>query len=162
MSTGNSYLSLKSKAGLRIVCVWGSCAEVLSDGTFFNARLHVQKSDAESVLTGRIMYSFPPTFGAKNMDKKLELSKIQLFFQHFWQKNWKKVGRFHMTTFLPTFWQKKLEESRTVPYNRESTPLPESKWLPHIHETAPDHYQIILNISLRPCGLLTRRSPGKP
>ena len=76
----------------------GSCAEVLSDGTFFNAQLHLQKSDVESVLTGRIMYNFLPTFGAKNMDKKLELSKIQLFFQHFGKKKLeRKLDGFHIT-----------------------------------------------------------------
>ena len=88
------------------------------------------------------MYNFLPTFGAKNLDKKLELSKIQLFFQHFGKKSWKKVGRF--------------------PYNRESAPLPGSKWLPHIHETAPFNILLILsgrrrcNRRLRRCGIWCR------
>ncbi|MBR2821009.1 MAG: hypothetical protein IKD91_03935, partial [Clostridiales bacterium] len=63
------------------------------DFRLFARVFNLKKSDVKSVLTGRIMYNFLPTFGAKNMDKKLELTQNP--------------------TFLPTFWQKKLEESWT-------------------------------------------------
>ena len=54
---------------------------------------------------------------------------FQLFFQHFGKKSWKKVERF--------------------PYNGESAPLPGSKRLSHIHETARKIHILYSNLCVR-------------
>ena len=73
-----------------------------------------------------------------------------------------KTAKFQNPTFLPTFWQKSWKKDERFPYNRESAPLPGSKWLPHIHETA--HFNILLILAgrrscrrrLRRCGIRCR------
>ena len=87
LPTGNVECTRKSRPPQQF-------SDARLDARLFN----LEKSDGDSVLTGRIMYNFLPTFGGKKHGQKVGINQNPTFLPTFWQKKaGRKLDGFHIT-----------------------------------------------------------------